>query len=48
MAKIIEAKPEYPKHMSPELKELLSKLLEPNYKKRASLEDILESRWIKG
>ena len=48
MAKIIEAKPEYPKHFSPELKQLLAKLLEPNFKKRASLEDIAESSWIKG
>jgi len=47
LEKIIEAKPTYPKHFSASLKQLLSRLLEPNFKKRATLEQIATHPWIK-
>ena len=45
--KIIKGTPVYPKFFSQSLRNLLQRLIEPNFRKRASLEEVANHPWIK-
>lgn len=48
LEKILVADPFYPSYISPSLKSLLSRLIEPNFRKRATLEEIWAHPWLEG